>query len=64
MMYYVNTREMGIEIKADQEWNGEKGHKFKVEGFRDSLSGQCPDTRESVTGTTTTLERALVITRS
>ena len=28
----VNTKKVGIEIKADREWNGGKGHKFKVEG--------------------------------
>ena len=63
MMYCVNTKEVGIKIKTDREWDREKRHKFKIEGLGDSLSRQCPDTKKSVTGTTTTLEGAPVITR-
>ena len=63
MIFCINTKEVAIELKAEQEWDGGKSHKFRVEGYGDSSTNQCPDTGKSVTGATTTLEGALVITR-
>ena len=51
-------------MRAEREWDGGKNHKFRVEGFGDASTNQCPDTGKSVSGAATTLEGAPVVTRS
>jgi hypothetical protein len=64
MSYCVATGNKGLKLHPKQKWDGSKDFWFTVMGYSDSNYSQCPDTRKSVSGNTTTLEGAPVITRS
>ena len=53
---------MGLELRPNIKWDGTKNQLLEIEGYADSNYAQCPETRRSVSGNTTTLNGAPVIT--
>jgi hypothetical protein len=65
MEYCVSTPERGWLLKPEGEWDGrDRNYKFKVHGFSDSDYAKDPETRRSVSGYATFLNRAPVTAKS
>ena len=64
MNHCLGTPNKGFTLQPNGAWNGSKDFKFIVEGLSDSDCAKDPETRHSVTGTSTFLNGAVVNTRS
>lgn len=61
MQYCISTKNRGLVLKPNREWDGNKDFKFVIKGRSDANYATDPETRKSVTGFTVFLEGAPVV---
>jgi len=64
MNYCLTTRDRGLELRPDAEWNGNLEFKLRILGRSDPDYAKDVETRKSVSGTSTFLCSTPIIQRS
>jgi hypothetical protein len=64
MRYCVTTPKRGLLLKPDKEWDGDPNFEFEVLGRSDSDFAKDPETRRSVSGYSTFLNKAPITMKS